>query len=59
MYKRHLLSSLCISYTVQNDKLLKAKVIYVDHLKIKRFGNYNIFDKQSKKINIYFNICLF
>ena len=49
MYKRHLLCSLCINYIVQNDKILRAKVIYVDHLKIKRFGNFSIFAKQSKK----------
>ena len=38
-----------INHTVQIDKILRAKVIYVDHMKIKRFGNYNISAKQPKK----------
>ena len=37
--KRHLLFSLCISYDVQNDNLSRAKVIYVDHLRIRRLRN--------------------
>ena len=38
-----------INHTVQIDKILRAKVIYEDHLKIKRFGNYSISAKQPKK----------
>ena len=35
---------------MQNDnKFLRAKVIYVDHLKIKRLGNYNIFVNNPKR----------